>query len=146
MSKMNSGRKGLIHATCCSTSFREVREGIQGKDLETGTGAQAKEEFYLPACFSWLDEPAFFQYLGPVAQHHCPKGDGPSFVNQYLRKWTTDLPTGLPTGQSGGGGHFPSWGSLFPRTLGCVNLKNEASKECRRDLRSGKQVLSEGPA
>jgi len=49
---MNPGTKGFVSLYFyIATSLSKVKSGIQDRDLEAGTEAEAMEECYLLACF-----------------------------------------------------------------------------------------------
>jgi hypothetical protein len=54
MTKSNWGRRGLLKLTGYLPSSGKVREGVQSKNLEAGTEAEAMEEWCLLACFPWV--------------------------------------------------------------------------------------------
>lgn len=68
MTKRTWGRKVLFNLPTLRTSLRESGAGTQGRNLEPGTEAKAKEECCLlvgPSQFVWLD---FSYHLEPQAQ------------------------------------------------------------------------------
>lgn len=89
--------------------WREVGEGTQGRNLDTGADVEVKGESCLDFSHS-LPSP-FSLHSGPPAwEWHCPQWAGPSH---------SSCPVGLPTGQSGGDFFF-NWDSLLSITLTCV--------------------------
>ena len=62
-------REGFIPLTLPhhSLSWREAREGPQGRNLEAGTKAEAMGECCLLACSPWLAQPTFLHYSKPPA-------------------------------------------------------------------------------
>ena len=75
-------------------SWKEVRAGTQGRNLEVETEADAIQE----SCF-WFSQPAFLYTSEPPAQgwHH-PQWYGPSHINHLSRKWPTDSSIGQSYG------------------------------------------------
>jgi hypothetical protein len=65
MSKGNLGRKEFIWFAlpCHSPLLREVRTGMQDRNLEAGTEAENMEEGSLWTCFPWLAWTTILYYL-----------------------------------------------------------------------------------
>ena len=87
--KKNLGRKGFSPSYTLCLTWREVRTGAQGRNLEAGTEAEALKECWLPTgLFSLHSDP------NPVppacGQHPTRQSVGPSHSQYPLRKWSTD--------------------------------------------------------
>lgn len=48
--------------------LREVRAGIQGRNLEARTEAETMKALSLLACSSWIAQSTFLDHLGPPAK------------------------------------------------------------------------------
>ena len=94
-------------AYSCSPSQREVREGAQGRNLETGIDAEPMKEPIIPAYSPTACSSCFLvQPRATVPEVALPTMAGPSHINHQLRECPIDLPIGWK--------HFLNGGPLFP--------------------------------
>lgn len=109
MIKGNLGRKGFIHLTVYSLTWRKVRTGSRDRKLESGTDAETMKECCLLACFPWLAQSASWYNPGqPLQGSSVYKGlDSPTSV--LIKKMSHRIAS-----RSLWWRHFLSWSSFFP--------------------------------
>lgn len=79
--------KGLFLLTACSPSSREVRIGIQGRNLRGRTWSRDHEGVLLTGLLLMACLACFlYNPVLPAQEQHCQQWAGPSHVSYYSRK------------------------------------------------------------